>query len=71
MIVMPLRGMSRDIFIPGVSLRSTPGYSHLAAPRHSGEKRCHYWRESKIQRFPAPFLFWHLFCTRRVAASIE
>jgi hypothetical protein len=29
-MVMPLRGMDRTIFIPGVSLRSTPGYSHAA-----------------------------------------
>jgi hypothetical protein len=58
---MPLRGMGRIIFIPGVSLRSTPGYSRLAAPRHPGEKRCHYWRESKIQWSLTPFLP-RLFC---------
>ena len=32
-IVMPLRGMGRTILTPGVALRSTPGYSRLAAPR--------------------------------------
>ena len=31
---MPLRGMGRTILIPGVALRSTPGYSSYAAPRH-------------------------------------
>ena len=29
-IVMPLRGMDHTILIPGVALRSTPGYSHAA-----------------------------------------
>jgi hypothetical protein len=29
-IVMPLRGMDCMALIPGVSLRSTPGYSHGA-----------------------------------------
>jgi hypothetical protein len=33
-IVMPLRGMSGTILIPGVPLRSTPGYSRFAAPLH-------------------------------------
>jgi len=33
-MVMPLRGMRRVILTPGVSLRSTPGYPHLAALRH-------------------------------------
>ncbi len=33
-MVMPLRGMGRTILLPGVALRSTPGYSGLAAPRH-------------------------------------
>jgi len=33
-IVMPLRGMARMVMIPGVPLRSTPGYPRLAAPRH-------------------------------------
>ena len=35
--VMPRRGMSRTTLIPGVSLRSTPGYSIYAAPRLGGK----------------------------------
>jgi hypothetical protein len=36
---MALRGIGPTFSIPGVPLRSTPGYSHPAAPRHRWRPR--------------------------------